>query len=131
MRAAIRAAIVNDSELQALGIVANGVLTGDVDTPEPRPFLNLKWGTTNPAPFGNVAQQSVLTIWVHDAPNDYERVDAICRRLRVLLPSLIGLQDVDDYVSQVSWTGDGIDLKDEGHQTIARQSGYLLNGSQK
>lgn len=130
MRAVIRQAIVNDATLQSLGVVENGVLSGDIDTPEPRPFLNLKWGTTNPTPFGGVAQQTLLVIWVHDDPNDYERIDAICRRLRVLLPSLVGLQDVDDYVSQVTWTGDGIDLKDDGHRTVVRQANYLLNGSQ-
>lgn len=130
MRAAIRLAIVGDSQLQALGVISSGVLSGDIDTPEARPFLNLKWGTTNPAPFGGAAQQSTLTIWVHDEPNDYERIDAICRRLRVLLPSLVGMQDTDDYVSQVAWTGDGIDLKDDGHRTITRQANYLINGSQ-
>lgn len=130
MRAVIRTAIVSDPTLQGLGVVEEGVLSGDIDTPQPRPFLNLKWGTTNPAPFGGVAQQSILTIWVHDAPNDYERIDSICRRLRVLLPSLVGLQDTDDYVSQITWTGDGQDLKDDGHRTIVRQANYLLNGSQ-
>ena len=129
MRAVIRSAIIGDATLQSLGVVASGVLAGDVDTPEPRPFLNLKWGTTNPAPFGGVAQRTVLGIWVHDQPNDYERIDAICRRLRILLPSLTGLQDLADYVSQVTWDNDGPDLKDEGHGTITRVSTYTVNGS--
>lgn len=130
MRAVIRAAIIADSTLTTLGVVPEGVLTGDIDTPEPRPFLNLKWGTTNPAPFGGSAMRTTLAIWVHDSPNDYERIDAICRRLRVLLPSLLGLQDTDDYVSQIAWDGDGVDLKDDGHRTITRVANYSLNGSQ-
>jgi len=129
MRAVVRAAIVGDAVLQGLNVAPEGVLTGDIDTPEPRPFLNLKWGVTSPAPFGGSAQRTVLTIWVHDEPNDYERIDAICRRLRILLPSLVGLQDVNDYVSQIAWDGDGPDLKDDGHRTITRQANYTLNGS--
>jgi len=128
MRAVIRSAIIGDATLQSLGVVASGVLTGDIDTPEPRPFLNLKWGVTNPG-VKNVSQRTVLAIWVHDSGNDYERIDAICRRLRVLLPSLLGLQDLNDYVSQVSWIGDGGDLRDEGHKTIVRVSSYTINGS--
>jgi hypothetical protein len=129
MRAVIRTAVIGDATLQSLGVVASGVLTGDVDTPEPRPFLNLKWGPTNPAPFGAAAQRTVLAVWVHDEPNDYDRIDAICRRLRVLLPSLLGLVDLFDYVSQIEWTGDGGDLKDDGHRTITRVSNYIINGS--
>ena len=130
MRAVIRQAILADSALQALGIAdGNHVLSGDVDSFAVRPFINLKWGTTNPAPFGGSAQQTTLVAWVHDDPNDYERIDSILRRLRVLLPSLLGLQDVTDYVSQVAWTGDGPDLKDDGHRTITRQGNYTLNGS--
>jgi hypothetical protein len=129
MRAVVRSAIIADSTLIGLGVVPEGVLSGDVDTPEPRPFLNLKWGTTNPSPFGLAAMRTNLVVWVHDDPNDYERIDAICRRLRVLLEGLIGQQDINDYVSQISWTGDSGDLKDDGHRTIARQSNYTLNGS--
>lgn len=130
MRAVIRAALLADSTLQSLGIVSDDyILSGEVDSPAVRPFINLKWGTTNPAPFGNVAQQTTLVAWVHDEPNDYERIDAILRRLRVLIPSLVGLRDTHDYVSQASWTGDGVDLKDDGHRTIVRQGNYTLNGS--
>lgn len=130
MRAVIRTAILADSALQTLGIAdGNHCLSGDVDSFAVRPFINLKWGTTNPAPFGNVAQQTTLVAWVHDDPNDYERIDAILRRLRVLIPSLVGLQDTNDYVSQVAWTGDGPDLKDDGHRTITRVGNYTLNGS--
>ena len=130
MRAVIRTAILADSTLQSLGIAdGNHCLSGDVDSFAVRPFINLKWGTTNPAPYGNAAQQTSLVAWVHDDPNDYERIDAILRRLRVLIPSLVGLQDTHDYVSQVSWTGDGPDLKDDGHRTITRQGNYTLNGS--
>lgn len=130
MRAVIRTAILGDAQLQALGVAGGEhVLSGDVDSFAVRPFLNLKWGTTNPAPFGTAAQRTILAIWVHDDPNDYDRIDSICRRLRVLLPSLVGLQDASDYVSQVSWDGDGPDLKDDGHRTITRTANYTLNGS--
>lgn len=130
MRAVIRTAILADATLQSLGIVnGNHVLSGDVDSFAVRPFINLKWGTTNPAPFGSAAQQTILVAWVHDDPNDYERIDAILRRLRTIMTSLVGLPDVNDYVSQAAWTGDGPDLKDDGFRTIVRVGNYTLNGS--
>lgn len=130
MRAVIRQAIIGDASLQALGVVPEGVLSGDIDTPAPRPFLNLKWGAKNPAPFGGAAQRTTLAVWVHDEPNDYDRIESILARLRVLLTSLLGLQDTSDYVSQIEWTGDGVDLKDDGHRTIVRVGNYTLNGSE-
>jgi len=128
MRAVIRGAIVADLTLQGLGVVGEGVLSGEIDTPAQRPFLNLKWGERRPF-FQGAVNQAVLAVWVHDNPNDYDKIDLICARLRVLIPSLVGMQDVTDYVSQIAWTGDGGDLKDDGHRTIARVSNYLINAS--
>lgn len=130
MRIVVREALLADSALQALGFTeGHSILSGDLDSPEARPFLNLKWGETLRAPFGGVVRQTVLAIWVHDQPNDYDRIDLICARLRILVPSLLAMTDVSDYVSQIAWTGDGPDLKDEGHRTIVRVSNYLLNVS--
>lgn len=128
MRAAIRGGIIGDSTLVDLGVIPEGVLSGDVDTPQARPFLNLKWGTVTPA-LGGVVFQTTLDIWVHDKPNDYDRINEIIDRLRVLLPSLIAMTSGTDYVSQMAWTGDGPDLKDDGHRSIAKVSSYTINSS--
>jgi hypothetical protein len=130
MRAVVRSAIIGDAQLQALGVTSAGVLSGDIDTPEPRPFLNLKWGTRLPAPYGGVAYRNTLAVWVHDEPNDYGRIESILARLRVVLVGIQGVPDTNDYVSQVQWNGDGPDLKDDGHRTITRVGNFTINGSE-
>jgi hypothetical protein len=129
MRTAIRAAILADATLIGLGVVDTGVLAGDVDSFADRPFLNLKWGVRNPGMATETA--TALTIWVHDDPNDYARIAAICARLSVLLPSIVGLADPvsGGWVSQVRWDGDSSDLSDDGHRTIVKQCNFTIIGS--
>lgn len=129
MRTAIRQAIINDVPLASLGVVDSGVLAGDVDSFADRPFLNLKWGVRSP---GMATETSTaLAIWVHDDPNDYERIAAICARLSVLLPSIVGLADPvsGGWISQVRWDGESSDLSDDGHRTILRQCNFTIIGS--
>ena len=129
MRTAVRQAIITDPTLVGLGVVPEGVLAGDIDTPAVRPFLNLKWGARSPG----FADQTpwVLVIWVHDDPNDYTLVDQLCGRLRTLLPSLEGVADTEDggWVNQIRWDGESDDLKDEGHNTITRRTTFTIIGS--
>lgn len=128
MRALVRSAIIADTTLAALGVVAGGVLAGDVDTPEQRPFLNLRWGTTT---LGlDVVQRRDLVIWVHDRHNDYSvKVDPILLRLRTVLTSLVGMSNGLGHVVGVEWTGDSADLVDDGHDTITRTASFSLVGS--
>jgi hypothetical protein len=128
MRALVRSAIIGDSELIALGVVASGVVAGDVDAPTERPLLVLRWGTTTPGLSTLNTRQ--LTIWVHDVPNDYTRIDAIVKRLRVVLDRLIGVQHSYGWITGVEWTGDSDDLSDpDGHRTILRQTNFTIVGS--
>jgi hypothetical protein len=129
MRTLIRQVIINDAPLATLGVVDKGVLAGEIDTPDPRPFLNLKWGARLPGMATEVVQ--VLTVWVLDDPNDYTRVQDICDRLRVLLPTILGGVDAVDggWISQVRWDGDSNDLKDDGHRTITKQCNFTIIGS--
>lgn len=129
MRTAIREAILADATLIGLGVVETGVLAGDVDSFADRPFLNMKWGARNPGMSTETATS--LTIWVHDDPNDYTRVAAICARLAVLLPSIVGQADTvsGGWISQIRWDGDSGDLSDDGHRTITKQVNFTIIGS--
>lgn len=128
MRALIRSTITGDATLVGLGVVAAGVLSGDVDTPESRPFLNLRWSTTRPGL--DVVTRRDLVIWVHDQPSDYEsKIDPIIRRLRTLLPSLAGVVHPYGHLTAVEWTGDSEDLTDDGHGTITRTTSYSIVGT--
>lgn len=127
MRAIIRTAILGDSQIQAEGITSSKFFAVDVDTPQGRPFMQLRWGPNN---LGlDVVTKRFLTIWVHDQPGDYSRIDRIVFRLRALLPALAGTSSGGYSISAVEWTGDSEDLTDDGHRTIARTASFTLVGS--
>ena len=128
MRALIRSAILGDPTLAGLGVVSAGVLAGDVDTPQVKPWLNLRWSITSPG-LAHVTRRG-LVIWVHDQPGDYEaRIDPIIRQLKVVLTALEGVAHPYGYLTTVEWTGDSEDLVDDGHGTITRTTSFSLVGS--
>lgn len=128
MRALVRSAITSDATLIGLGVVASGVLSGDVDTPSERPFLNLRWGGVDPGL--STVNRGTLTIWVHDNKGDYEtRINPILLRLRELLLSLVGVQHTTGWLTAVEWNGDSEDFVDDGHGTITRNVSFTLIGS--
>lgn len=128
MRTIVRAAIIGDATLSGLGVTAAAVLAGDVDTPQGRPFLNLKWGSNLPSFREQTTVQTTLTIWVHDEPADYTRIDRILARLRVLLPSLVGVVSAPEEVQVIDWANDGPDLQDDGHRTIVKVATFNCVG---
>lgn len=127
MRAFIMQAIVTDVALNALGIVDDSSFAVDVDTPEQRPFLQARWGRNNVG-LDTVTRRDI-TIWVHDSPGDYGRIDSIILRLRALLPTLEGQDNGLGHLVAAEWTGDSEDLTDDGHGTIARTTSFSLVGS--
>ena len=129
MRAIVRNAIILDAPLLALGVTSNATLAGDVDTPEGRPFLNLKWGTDTPSFRESLTVQTPLAIWVHDEPWDYDRINQILLRLRILLPSIQGVVSPGGSEVQVlTWQGNGPDLQDDGHRTIVKVGDFQVVG---
>jgi hypothetical protein len=131
MRGYIRSLIVEDAQLASLGVVPEGVLSGDVDTPRVRPFINLKWGVTNVGL--STVNRHLLTIWYHDKPNDYTRILKILNRTKELLVAVEATQWTMDtlsgYITMVEWTGDSGDGTDDGHKTIFRQSNFTIIGN--
>lgn len=128
MRALVRAAITADPQLQSLGVVSGAVLAGDIDTPQQRPFLNLRWGGVTPG-IGPV-NRGTLVVWVHDEPGDYEaRINPILLRLRGIITELAAAQHTAGWLSVAEWTGDSDDLSDDGHGTITRNASFNLIGS--
>lgn len=127
MRALIFQAIITDPTLNTLGITDESSVAIDVDTPQTRPFLQLRWGRNNVGL--DVVTRRDLVIWVHDEPADYGRIDSIILRLRALLPSLEGSNNGQGHLMAAEWTGDSEDLADDGHGTIARTTSFSLVGS--
>lgn len=127
MRSLVFQAIVNDTTLNGLGITDDSSFAVDVDTPQNRPFLQIRWGR-NDEGLDVVTRRNVV-IWVHDEPGDYARIDTIILRLREFLPSLIGQTNGLGWVVGVEWAGDSEDLSDDGHKTITRNTSFVLVGS--
>lgn len=127
MRTLIRQSLIASTELETLGVVPEAVMAGDVDTPEYRPFLNLRWNTTTPG-LATVDRRS-LVIWVHDEPGDYDRIDRIIREIKAIMTSLVGVAHAYGYLVVAEWSGDSEDLTDPGHGTITRTTTYSLVGT--
>lgn len=129
MRTIVRNAIITDPALLGMGVTPNGTLSGDVDTPQERPFLNLKWGTRSPSVMNAAPTVTTLAIWVHDNPSDYSRIDRILSRLRAVLTALEGVVMPDgSEVQVITWLSDGPDLQDDGHRTIVKVGNYQVVG---
>lgn len=132
MRTLIRSALLADAPLATMGVVPEGVLAGDVDTPIVRPFLNLRWGNTVQGL--DVLMPRELVVWVHDEPGDYSRIDAILPALRRILTGIEATRWTEasgqtGWVSVIEWNGDSGDLADDGHGTIVRTSAFSIIGS--
>lgn len=129
MRAIVRTKIINDAFLQALGVTPEATIAGDVDTPEGRPFLNLKWGQDDPSYIGTLTVRTPLAVWVHHTPTDFDPINKILTRLRILLPSIEGVVSPDgSEVQVITWKGNGPDLQDNGHRTIVKVGNYEVIG---
>jgi len=74
MRTLIYQAIITDPTLNSLGITGADSFAVDVDTPQDRPFLQLRWGVNSVGL--DVSTRRSLVIWVHDKPGDYTKIDA-------------------------------------------------------
>lgn len=99
-----------------------------VDSPKARPFMILRWGPTTPG-MGAVAVRT-LTVWIHDAPADYTRIDRIALRLRTLLEGATAMQDTDGgWLTQAEWAGTSDDLADDAYGTITRNIAFRVIGS--
>lgn len=92
---------------------------------EARPFIVIRLGLEvaelNDGDAPEVTSQDA-TIWVHDDPGSYKRIDAILGAVR---GALIG--QVNSAIACV-WQGDSGELADPDQGTIVRNSSYRLLG---
>jgi hypothetical protein len=119
--------LTSDAQLQAMGVNPNSLSAGDVDTPEPRPYIVLQWGETIPGV--DVSRRRTLTVWVHDKPNDYTVIDQIIKRIRQIYEGLAGYKTTTGWITSVDWVTDSDDLTDDGPHTICRTTAYTVIGS--
>ena len=123
MRTLIRQTLLADG---VLGVPT--IVSGDADSIQERPFINLQWGENNPG-LAHVHRRS-LVVWFHDEPGDYARIDVMLARVRAVLTSLAGVPAPEGGVLlEARWETDSGDLRDDARGTILRQSTYTLVGT--
>lgn len=125
-RVAFNQLIENDPTLQLLGLPVDGTFQANaVDTPEIRPFVVIRWEERTRA-FGDRGFDQV-TVWVHDTPGDYTRIDRMLARIKAVLDAATHVPGSDDRIlTQVDWTGDSGDLYDDGWSTITKNAGFRV-----
>lgn len=126
MRTLIRQALVNNASLGAAGLTEESIVSGDADSIQQRPFINLKFGDDNPG-LGPVSRRN-LVVWVHDEPDDYTRIDLILGLVRSTLESLNGETTTGGHVMQIHWLTSSSDLSDTDRRTILRTATYQIVG---
>jgi hypothetical protein len=136
VRSFVFSLLTSDSILNGLGFDENNTFTShDEDTPQERPFMILRWGATdvglNDWDTGVGSNLRRLSVWVHDDPGDYVRIDQAVARVRTLLTSVHGAYTgtIGQYIGQIDWNGDSDDFKDDIVGTITRNSSYTFVGS--
>lgn len=129
MRALVFQTLVNDPILNGLGITDLNSFAIDVDTPETRPFMQIRWGQNQVGLRNTAVSRRTLTVWVHDQPGDYGVIDQVLVRVKELLPGLEGMSNGLGHVAAIEWTGDSEDLADDGHSTITRNATFSVVGS--
>lgn len=127
MRGYLAQLVWSDSIMNGHGITQESQFAGDVDTPGPRPYIVYRWGGALPGV--DVSRVRTLTVWFHDHPNDYTRIDAMVRRVRSLFEATYAVQTETGWITDIRWTTDSDDLTDDGTRTICRTSTYTIVGS--
>lgn len=104
----------------AARIFGSGSVQG---VPKDKPFIILTFGA-RVAPIPTAHRQTV-TVWVHDEPGDYLRIDQILAEIRSVLEGQVSSAGAIG----CRWSGDSTDLADDAYGTITRNSSYDLVGS--
>lgn len=142
-RDAIYQAIINDEDLNELGIDATTVFPNYALDQRPTDngiFLILRWesqpyvGASTLGGFGSGTGMGRgardLTVWAHlsrEESSDFTRLDAVLDRLDIILVDMEHVSGSDGYtLTCVRPTGRSSDLRDDGFDTITRNAGYKI-----
>jgi hypothetical protein len=125
-RAAVYSVLRDSVLLEELGLPTGAVFAGNnVDTPEMRPFIVMRWEEKTKA-FADRGPQG-LTVWAHDEIGDYTRIDKMIEVIKAIMGEMVHVPGDDDRtVTCVTWTGDSADLYDDGYHTISRNAGFQV-----
>lgn len=114
------------ADVPEASIYASSSLTG---APSERPFIVVAFGTETPELHdGDVpsATSKRATIYVHDTPGDYLRIERVLANVRNLFAGSISNMTGGGIMAM--WEGESGDLADELFRTILRYGEYRFVG---
>lgn len=99
----------------------------DVPEQPTKPFAVIRLGLVTPEVHQHDGAESTqATVWVHDDPGSYTRIDALLELIRM---AVITKGDMSGGgVFQAIWTGDSQDLADDLRKTFVKTTSYRLVG---
>lgn len=106
---------------------AGGSIQGD--SPPPRPFAVIRFGTVVPG-MGNITERTAI-IAIHDDGGDYGRIDAALGRIYARMDGAAHVSEPDGSAELIlaEWTSTSDDLFDPGYRTLMKNSTYRLIGT--
>lgn len=130
-RVVVFEAIASNEELNSLGIQESSIFHNYSLEERPitgGPFIILRWGEMDRPPFPEVKSPVRLTLWAHwplEETNDFTRIDRLIDICDEALESIVDTSGSDGYtVTCVRSLGRSGDFKDDGFQTISKNSSY-------
>lgn len=119
---------VTAGSLKTLGASPNAVYAAEAaDDIAYWPFIVHRWG--NIAKGIGPSKRQYVDVWVHDRDRDYVRIDAILKRIEALFSAVGSANATEGWITQIDWQGSSPDLRDDGYDTITRNSTFLVIGS--
>jgi hypothetical protein len=112
-----------------MALLPGGLFGDRVEIPSEtlRPFGIL----THEGPLPGMAShlQSRTTLWVHDEPGDYTRIDAALKEAKNVLLAAVPATLNGVWLNDVQWEGVSLDLFDDTRRTNVKNAAFLLTGN--
>jgi len=128
MKTIIFNALSTDATLKTYIPTARWFAVGNVEEHPTRPFAVIRWtGSAQGIPQANHGPEGVQ-IWVHDEPGSYDSIDAVIKRIKVVLSGILGVTSGTEHVACSRWEADSGELSDAERGTIVRNTQWRVVG---
>ena len=118
LRTLIHTRLTSDAPLVAM--VGDRIAQGSsVNDPPTRPFLIHRL-LNSAAEGGKLGESRYLQFWAHDEPGDYQKIDDILARVKLVMIGTTSFQEL----LEITWIEDSQDFRDNDFGTICRYSRY-------
>jgi len=91
------------------------------------PFMVMRWGNISKGI--GPSRRQLLDVWVHDRERDYQRIDNLLKRVESVFSSVVASDAKEGWITQIDWQGSSPDLRDDGYDTITRNSTFMVIAS--